>query len=266
MSGLVQCETVDGIALVTLNRPDAMNALNRGLFSDLRRVIEEIDSDPAIKVAVVRGSGSRAFCVGVDLKERQNISDEEADDYRRFVVFPFYLSLHERSKPMVAAVSGYCLGGGFELALAADVIVAGESAQFALPEARWGMIPAGGALQMLTRIIGPLRTKDLALTGRRISAAEAFSMGVVSHLVPDHALLDEAMQKAKMIAANVPTAVRGVKRSVDHLVGFRQGFQFDVEISNVCYFSPERQAAMGKFGDQSERVAPPEREEGTENG
>lgn len=252
MSGLVVEERDGGVATVTLNRPDAMNALNRELFTELREVIERIDADPTIGVTIVQGKGSRAFCVGVDLKERQGISDSEADEYRRQIVFPFYLAMHERSKPMVAAVSGYCLGGGFELALAADVIVAGESAQFGLPETRWGLIPAGGALQILTRIAGPLRTKELALTGRRITGEEALKMGIASHLVEDRSVLDKAREMAEMIAANAPLAVRSVKRSIDHLIGFRQGFDFDIEVSNVCYFSPERKVALGKFGNQSQ--------------
>lgn len=251
MTDLVQFESEDGIARITLDRPEAMNALNRGLFTELRRRIADVEANPEIKVAVVQGVGGRAFCVGVDLKERQTLSDDAADEYRRTVVFPFYLAMNERTKPMIAAVSGYCLGGGFELALASDVIVAGESSQFGLPEARWGLIPAGGALQLLARIAGPLRTKELAMTGRRIDAQEAYAMGIVSHLVADEAVEERAIEVAKMMVGNVQTAVRGVKRCVDHLVGFRQGFDFDIEVSNVCYFSPERKAALGKFGDQS---------------
>ncbi|TAN25852.1 MAG: enoyl-CoA hydratase/isomerase family protein [Actinomycetota bacterium] len=251
MNELVFYERIGDIALVTLNRPGSMNALNRDLFTEVRRIITEIDVDPAIKVSVIQGAGGRAFCVGVDLKERQNITDEEADEYRRNVVFPFYLAMHERTKPMIAAVTGYCLGGGFELALAADVIVAGDSAQFGLPEARWGLIPAGGALQMLTRIAGPLRTKELALTGRRIGAQEALAMGVVSHVVPDDSVIAVAIDTAKKITENVQIAVQGVKRSVDHLVGFRQGFVYDIEVSNVCYSSSERKAAIGRFGHRA---------------
>ena len=251
MTDLVNFEREGGIARIILNRPEAMNALNRDLFNELRRRIEDVEADPEIKVAVVQGAGKRAFCVGVDLKERQTLSDDAADQYRRAVVFPFYLAMNERAKPMIAAVSGYCLGGGFELALAADVIVAGESSQFGLPEARWGLIPAGGALQLLSRIAGPLRTKELAMTGRRIDSQEAYAMGVVSHLVMDEAVEERAIEIAKMIAGNVQTAIKGVKRCVDHLVGFRQGFDFDIEVSNVCYFSPERKTALGKFGDES---------------
>ncbi|NNN18707.1 MAG: enoyl-CoA hydratase/isomerase family protein [Acidimicrobiaceae bacterium] len=262
MSDVVLVERDNGIARVTLNRPEAMNALNRELFIELRRILGEIDADPDVKVCLIEGAGGRAFCVGVDLKERQNIHDHQADEYRKSVVFPFYLGAHERTKPMIAAVTGYCLGGGFELALAADVIIAGESAQFGLPEARWGLIPAGGALQMLTRIIGPLRTKELALTGRRISAQEAHSMGVVSHLVPDDEVGDKAIATAKMITENVQMAVQGVKRSVDHLVGFREGFGYDIEVSNVCYFSPERKAALGKFGNQKENPSSGENAQG----
>ena len=251
MTDLVNFEREGGIARITLNRPEVMNALNRGLFTELRQRIADVEATPEIKVAVVQGAGKRAFSVGVDLKERQTLSDDAADEYRRAVVFPFYLAMNERTKPIIAAVSGYCLGGGFELALASDVIVAGESSQFGLPEARWGLIPAGGAVQHLARIVGPLRTKELAMTGRRVDAQEAYAMGVVSHLVADEAVEERAIEIAKMIEGNVQTAVKGVKRCVDHLVGFRQGFDFDIEVSNVCYFSPDRKAALGKFGDQS---------------
>lgn len=251
MSDLVLSERDGGIVLLKLNRPHALNALNRGLFIELRKKIDEIEEDPAIKAAVIQGAGECAFSVGVDLKERQNLTDREAEEFRRRVVFPFYLALHERTKPLIAAVEGYCLGGGFELALGSDVIVAGETAQFGLPEARWGLIPAGGALQMLTRIIGPIRTKELALTGRRINGQEAWSMGIVSRLVPEDAVQKTALETAKMIAGQVQTAVQGVKRAVDHVVNFHQGFVFDIEVSNGFYFSPERKAALGAFGDLS---------------
>ncbi len=253
MSELVKLEIEDGIARVTMNRPDALNALNRGLFEELGHAVEKVEADPGLKVILLRGEGGRAFCVGVDLKERQGLSDEEAGEYRRRVVFPFFLSMNERTKPMVAAVSGYCLGGGFELALASDVVVAGESAQFGLPEARWGLIPAGGALQLLTRIAGPHRTKELAMTGRRMDAQEAQSMGIISHIVPDHALEEKALEVARLICSNVHIAVRGIKRSVDHVIDFRRGFDFDTEVSNVCYFSPERKAALTKFGEGSKQ-------------
>lgn len=244
----------DGVIMtISLNRPQALNALNRDLFLELRHLVEDIETDPGIAVIVMQGAGGRAFSVGIDLKERQTLSDQEADAFRRQVVFPFYLALHERTKPLVAAVDGYCLGGGFELALAADVIVAAETAQFGLPEVRWGMIPAGGGLQMLTRIIGPLRAKDLALTGRRITAHEAWTMGIVSRLVPAEAAVKTALQTAQAITENVQIAVQGVKRAIDHMVNFREGFGFDIEVSNGCYFSQERKAALDTFGDSSKR-------------
>lgn len=134
----------DGIAIVTLNRPEAMNAINRAMVRKLRDAIRDVESDEAVDVIIVAGSGGKAFCVGIDLKERQTLSDEEAAVLRLEEMFPMYSEFEAKRKPSIAVVDGHCLAGGFEIALACDLIFATPRSTFGLPEVKWGLIPAAG--------------------------------------------------------------------------------------------------------------------------
>lgn len=238
----------DRIAILTLNRPEALNSINRAMTRALREAIVAVESDDEVDVIVMTGAGERAFSTGVDLKERQVLSDSEAAAFRALELFPMYRELDGRSKPAVAAVFGHTLAGGFELALCCDLIVAAEGASFGLPEVKWGLIPAGGGVRKLPALIGPAKAREMILTAKPAPAEEMLSLGLLNRLVPREQLLDAALALAREIAANMQTAVRGAKRAVDDGVNAWASGRFDLEIANACYAAKERKAGIGQFG------------------
>jgi enoyl-CoA hydratase/carnithine racemase len=225
----------DRIAVITLNRPEAMNAINRTMTRALRAAIAEVEADAAIDVLILTGAGERAFCAGVDLKERTLLSDAEAAAYRAEELFPMYRELDGRAKPAIAAVFGHTLAGGFELALACDLIVAAEGASFGLPEVKWGLIPAGGGCRKLPALIGTARAKELILTAKSIPAPDALRLGIINGITPKGRELDAALELARQILQNSQPAVRGAKRCIDEGVDAHAACDFDLELANRCY-------------------------------
>lgn len=238
----------DRVAILTLNRPEAMNSINRAMTRALRLAIADLEADDGVDVIVLTASGERAFCTGVDLKERQTLSDAEAEAFRADELFPMYRELDARSKPAIAEVFGHTLAGGFELALSCDLIVAAEGTSFGLPEVKWGLIPAAGGCRKLPALIGPARAKELILTARTISAGEMLQLGALNRVVPRAEARGVALTLAREIAANMQAAVRGAKRVVDEGVDARAACEFDVGIATSCYASKERSARIATFG------------------
>jgi enoyl-CoA hydratase/carnithine racemase len=203
--------SVDGhVALCRLNRPEVQNALSPELMEELALALEGFDADPQIRCAVVAGS-DEAFAAGADIKATVERSFEEALYHPAAA---FWRRLAALKTPLVAAVSGWALGGGCELALSCDLIVASETAQFGQPEITLGIIPGGGGTQRLARVLGKQRTMELVLTGRRISATEAHELGLVNAVAKKNAWLDEAMELAERIAKRPPIAARLAKQAV----------------------------------------------------
>ncbi|MEO8298561.1 MAG: enoyl-CoA hydratase/isomerase family protein [Burkholderiales bacterium] len=238
----------DRIAVLTLNRPEAMNSINRAMTRALRAAIADIEADDGIDVIVMAGAGERAFCSGVDLKERQTFSDSEAAAFRAGELFPMYRELDGRSKPAVAAVFGHTLAGGFELALACDLIVSAEGANFGLTEVKWGLIPAGGGCRKLPALIGPARARELILTAKTLPADEMLRLGALNRVVPRGQEVATAIALAQEITANTQPAVRGAERVIDDGINAWAGGRFDMEVANACYASKERKAGVGSFG------------------
>jgi enoyl-CoA hydratase/carnithine racemase len=212
--GPVGLEVADGVATVTLRRPEALNAISTALALALAEAVEPLATDPAVRAVVLTGAGERAFCVGADLKERGGFDDHgwfvQREAFRRG-----FGAVRRCPLPTVAAVFGYALGGGTELALACDLVVAADDAVFGLPEVRLGLVPAGGGTQLLVRRVGRSAAKDLVLTGRRVDAAEAQRLGLADRVVPAGTALAAATRLAAGIAGNAPTAVRLAKWAVD---------------------------------------------------
>jgi enoyl-CoA hydratase/carnithine racemase len=225
----------DRVAVLTLNRPEAMNAINRAMTRALRDAIAEVESDQDLDLLVLTGAGERAFCAGIDLKERTVLSDAQASAYRTEELFPMYRELDGRSKPAIAAVFGHTLAGGFELALACDLIVAAEGASFGFTEVKWGLIPAGGGCRKLPALIGTARAKELILTAKTLPAEEALRLGVINQVVPREELQAAALALARQILQNNQPAVRGAKRCIDEGVDARAACAFDLEAANRCY-------------------------------
>jgi enoyl-CoA hydratase/carnithine racemase len=237
----------DRIAIVTLNRPQSLNAIDRAMVRALRDTIADIERDDAIEAVIVTGAGEKAFCVGVDLKERQTLSDEDAHAFRMDELFPLYRELEQKTKPSIAAVNGHCLAGGLEIALCCDMILATPEAKFGMPEVKWGLIPAAGGCRKLPKLIGMARAKELIFTARTIAAAEAERIGIINRIVAAESLMPTALELCHQVLGNVQVAVRGAKRCIDHALDFEGSTSFDIEVANLCYAAKERKQGVSAF-------------------
>ena len=208
---LVLVEREGPVAVVRLNRPEQLNALSDALMDELVRALEELDRDEGVRAIVLAGN-ERAFAAGADIGELAQTSAIDLYYGRRIERWDAIRALWT---PLVAAVSGFCLGGGCELALSCDLIVASETAQFGQPETGLGIIPGAGGTQRLTRAVGKALAMDVILSGRRLSAHEALAAGLVARVVAKEAWLDEAKRLARDIAEKGPVATRLAKESVD---------------------------------------------------
>jgi len=219
----VLLETHGKVALVTLNRPAVGNAVDDAIRGALPELLERIDRDDAYAAVVLAGAGERGFCVGADIKEVRAIGNS-VQERRRLLGNAWIDRIARLGKPVVAALHGYCLGGGLEIALACDIRIAARNTVFGLPETGLGLIPGGGGTQRLPRLVGLGRALDMLLTGDRIDAAEALRIGLVSRLVPEAgALRDEALAVATRIAARPPTASAYAKEAA------RSGLEMDLQ-------------------------------------
>ena len=201
----------EGVALVTIDRPEALNALSFALLAELADALETLDRDGRTRVAVVTGAGDRAFAAGADIVE---LADQTPERLRAEGQFGSWDRIGAIGIPLIAAVRGFALGGGCELAMTCDLIVAGDDARFGQPEIRIGVMPGAGGTQRLTRAIGLARAMELVLTGRMIDASEAFAAGLVTSVVPAVDVVMAALTLADTIASMPPLAVRAAKRSV----------------------------------------------------
>lgn len=202
---------LDGVALVTIERPDVLNALSFDLLDQVAAAFADLDANPACRAIVLTGSGTRAFAAGADIKELSTQTPVTLLVEDRFAVWE---RIAATRTPVIAAVRGFALGGGCELALSCDLIVAADDAQFGQPEIKLGVMPGAGGTQRLTRAIGRARAMDLVLTGRNLGAREAEAMGLVSRVVPADETLAAALELARTIAAQAPVAVLAAKEAV----------------------------------------------------
>ncbi|HEY8615461.1 enoyl-CoA hydratase [Phenylobacterium sp.] len=205
-------ETKDGVSLVRLNRPEALNALNSVLLGELARALDAAEADEAVRCVVITGS-ERAFAAGADIKEMSDKSYAEMFSQNFFAAATRRIETFR--KPIVAAVAGYALGGGCELAMLCDFIIAADTAKFGQPEINLGVVPGIGGTQRLTRFVGKSKAMDMILTARMMDAAEAERAGLVSRVVPADKLVEEAMAAAAKIASQSPLAVAMAKELVD---------------------------------------------------
>lgn len=198
------------IGIAQLNRPKVLNALNSETMIELVKAFEELDKDQSINVIILTG-GPNVFAAGADLKEMAQATPVDLVLGRRFELWD---RIRKISKPIIAAVSGYCLGGGNELVMSCDIIIASETATFGQPEVNVGIMPGAGGTQRLTRAVGKYRSMEMILTGRSISADEAFRIGLVNKIVPVESLMDEAKKIAREITSKPPISVRAAKEAI----------------------------------------------------
>ncbi len=202
----------DGVAIITLNRPEAMNSIDPESNEQLLEIWEAVSINEAIRVVVLTGAGERAFCTGADLKKTMPPAESAARQVFRGGAPHFNFGTLQTDKPVIAAINGYALGGGLELALLADIRICSENAQFGLPEVRVGSIPGAGGTQRLIRAVGQSDAMWMLLTGERIDANEALRIGLVSKVVPLSALQEAAIHLARSMANNAPLAMTAAKR------------------------------------------------------
>lgn len=207
-------EVSDGVATVTLNRPEAMNSLDPQMLLELNEAFQCLDRDESVRVVILTGAGDRAFCAGADLKKMMPPKESFAELTfgRQLPYYPF--AGLDIDKPIICAANGYVLGGGMELALLSDIRIAASNAEFAQAEVRVGSIPAAGGTQRLPRMVGRSDAMLMMLTGDRIDAAGALRIGLVSQVVAPDELMDAARAIASRIASNAPLSVRAIKRLV----------------------------------------------------
>lgn len=245
---LVLVEREANIAVLTLNRPKALNALSGALLSELADALESLDRDEDICCSVLTGN-ERAFAAGGDIKQMSDstagemIERESPSPWKRIAAV---------RKPVIAAVGGYALGGGCELALTCDMIVASEAAQFGQPEIDLGIIPGAGGTQRLTRAIGKARAMELVLTGRRIDAQEAYTMGMLTRVAPAESYLEDAKELARTVAAKAPLAAQLGKDAVNQAYEtmLDQGLDYERKSFLVLFSTEDKEEGMAAFKEK----------------
>ena len=239
-------EIEDYVALIRLNRPDALNALNTRLMQELAQAITAADRNPAVRCLILTGS-EKAFAAGADVKEMA--TKGFADVYAADLFGPDAEAITRARKPIIAAVSGYCLGGGCELAMMCDFILASDTAKFGQPEINLGICAGMGGTQRLTRAVGKAKAMDMNLTGRFMDAAEAERCGLVSRVFPAKSLMEEAMKAAQKIVEKSLLSVMAVKESVNRAqeTSLREGLLFERRMFHALFATEDQTEGMAAF-------------------
>ncbi|MBO0999523.1 enoyl-CoA hydratase [Bacillus sp. SD075] len=233
MTSLVEISTEEnGIALVTLNRPDAANALSTELLHCLTEGLHELNRDSNLRTVIITGAGEKAFCAGADLKERVGMNDDKVKETVK-LIGDTITAVENLPVPVIAAINGSAFGGGLELALACDIRIASETAKVGLTETSLGIIPGAGGTQRLPRIVGISTAKELIYTARRLDAKTAHALKIISHVYSSQHLLEEAKKLAGEIAVNAPLALRAAKAAINH--GAETNLKKGLEIEKDCY-------------------------------
>ena len=247
---LVLTESNDRVGLITLNRPKAYNALNYQLLTELTKSLEEFDESQDIGAMVITGN-QKSFAAGADITTMVNCSAEEIKDSPFIPAFEGILGI---KKPVIAAVSGYCLGGGLELALACDLIIASETASFGQPEINLGIIPGAGGTQRLTRAVGKSLAMEMILNNRSLTGEEALGVGLINAVYPVEDYLDKSLALAREIAHRAPLAVQAAKKAINQSFegSLTKGLQDEREIFYALFDSKDQQEGMAAFLEKRE--------------
>ncbi len=244
------------IVVATLNRPDRLNALNKEIFDDLNSMLDVMDTDKTARCLIITAAGEKAFCVGADLKER--LSMNEKDVLLRFeVVRALYLRLERLAIPVIAAINGTALGGGFELALACDLRVAADTATLGMPEVDLAIIPGNGGTQRLPRIVGVAKAMELILLGKKITAEEGLKIGVVNAIAPVGQVMSVARGWAAKFMESGPIALKQAKKVIREgmeRVILEQALELETEAYKNCLYSKDRLEGLKAFSEKRKPV------------
>lgn len=253
---LIQYEVIGQVGLITINRPEALNAINKAVLLELNEVLDRVDLENT-RCLVITGAGEKAFIAGADVAEMSDMEESEARIFsetgnalfRKIETFPL---------PVIAAINGYALGGGNELALSCDIRICSENAVFGQPEAGLGITPGFGGTQRLARVIGPTsKAKELLFTCRNIKAEEAIQIGLVSAVYPQEDLLAEALKMANRIAANAPIAIRNIKKAVNEglEMPIAEAIQHEVGLFSNCFTTEDQKEGIQAFMEKRKEKA-----------
>jgi len=248
------CEQEERIATIKLNRPKVLNAMNQHMWLEMKAAFEDIKSDPDVKVVIITGAGN-AFSTGADLKESKNRSPE---DHREYLVElqETFRQIIRFEKPTIAAINGYALGSGCELALACDIRLAAEESQIGTPQAKVSSSVSGGAMRLIQNLIGPAKTRELLFTGEYIDGRQAERIGLVNRAVPLKRLMDESRKMATKIAANSAFSIKMIKKGLLMARGeasLEALMDYEIEAWLACASAKKRKEAMGGFESRKKR-------------
>ncbi len=242
---LVENQYAPQIALVRLNRPKELNALNLKLMLELKKALQDLDEDEEVRCIIITGN-QQAFAAGADIKQMEN---KTAIDLLKIDQFETWDQIRKTKKPIIAAVSGFALGGGCELAMTCDMIVASETAKFGQPEIKIGIMPGAGGTQRLTRAVGKALAMEMVLTGKFISAEDALKAGLINKVVPEELYLNEAVKLANEVCAMSPIATRLAKESVNKAfeTSLQEGLFFERKNFYMSFTSEDQKEGMSAF-------------------
>lgn len=253
-NGLVLYEVRDRVAILTINRPQAMNALNTDVNLGLIECLLEAERDPAVKVAVLTGAGGKAFIAGGDIKEMLEMDAMQARGYalnaKRVID-----TIWNLGKPVIAAINGVCLGGGLEYAMACDLRTAAETAKFALPEINIGIMPGSAGTQRLPRLIGMAKAKEFCFTGSMFDAKLALELGLLNHVYPAESLLEETLALAKKIASKSGPSLRLIKAAMNRgtETDLETASLFEIDCFGLCFSTQEQKDGMRAFVEKGRK-------------
>ncbi len=244
----IKLEKDEGIAIITINRPEKLNAMNLDVIKELKSILESVESDDEIKCVIITGAGNKAFSAGADIEYMSKISPLEAEAYATTGHMTMD-KIEDLNKPVIAAINGYALGGGCELSLACDIRIGSKNAILGQPEVTLGIPPGWGGTQRLMRIVGVAKAKELVFTGKRINAEEAYSIGLLNKVVDLADLMNEAKNMAKEIAKNSSIGVRVSKlllnRGRDS--DLKTGLKLEIWGWSICFTHKDREERMRIF-------------------
>lgn len=250
----VLLEKEGNIAILTINRPKALNTLNSETLQDLDKALEQLENESDIYAVILRGAGDKSFVAGADISEMKNLNEEQGKEFG-LLGNKVFRRLENLDKPVIAAISGFALGGGCELAMACDIRIASEKAKFAQPEAGLGITPGFGGTQRLPRLVGTGVAKEMIYTGRIVKADEALRIGLINKVVSSELLMEEAKKLADMISINAPIAVKLCKDAIN------RGTQVDIDSAIVieandfgkCFDTEDQKEGMSAFIERREK-------------